>query len=126
MNPFVRYDLDPHLSPRELTELLREKMEDARTEAERSELREAWEVLTKHAATRRSLAMEAGPDLRAPLQKLPRIARTQKPSVGIDTLPKAIARALTPEARDRAPHTIPTDPTLMAYAKTATNLRGDS
>ena len=73
VNPFVRYDLDAQMSPRELTESLRARIEDAATEEERSELRAAWDLLTKKTTVRVFLALEAGPDAR------PAVATTAHP-----------------------------------------------
>jgi hypothetical protein len=55
-NPFDRFDLDPLASPDEITEVLRERIEDAPA-AERQALRDAWENLTLHPRKRLALAL---------------------------------------------------------------------
>lgn len=94
VNPFARYDLDAFTSPRELTEQLRERIEDAATEEERDTLRAAWELLTKKPTERIYLALEAGPDARpaAIVAKRPRARSTLQQ--GLETLPCAFLAPL--------------------------------
>lgn len=99
MNPFVRYDLDPHTSSRELTEQLRERIEDAASDDERNELRAAWELLTKKPTERVFLALEAGPDLRPRASGSPSARVRKPPPPGIDVLPKALFVSLTERSR---------------------------
>lgn len=66
-NPFDRYDLDPWEGIEAITQRLKERAEDATSEVERIELREAWEALTFHPAERLRAALFACPETRAPL-----------------------------------------------------------
>ena len=99
MNPFVRYDLDPHHSPRELTEQLRDRIEDASSDEERNELRAAWELLTKKPTERAFLSLEAGPDLRPPAPNFQPTRVRGVPPIGIDALPMAFLVPLTAHGR---------------------------
>ncbi len=55
-NPFDRFDLDPLASSQEITERMKELLEDA-PEAERPAIRDAWELLTRHPRTRARAAL---------------------------------------------------------------------
>jgi hypothetical protein len=66
-NPFERYDLDPREGIAVITQRLKELAEDARDDAERERIREAWEELTLHPARRLRAALFAHPETRGPL-----------------------------------------------------------
>src|SRR5687767_4942305 len=66
-NLFERFDIDPRLGPRAITEKLRELAEEAETEAEKAELRATWEELTVHPARRLRAAFGAHPESRPPI-----------------------------------------------------------
>ncbi|MBX3207950.1 MAG: hypothetical protein KF764_23085 [Labilithrix sp.] len=70
-NPFERYDLDPREGIAAITRRLKELAEEARDEAERARIREAWEELTLHPARRLRAALFAHPETRAPLGTAP-------------------------------------------------------
>ena len=76
-NPFERYDLDPRDGIAAITKRLKELAEDARTDAERDEIRAAWEELTLHPARRLRAAIFAHPDTRRPLGSPPTLPRTR-------------------------------------------------
>ena len=63
-NPFERYDLDPRDGIAVITQRLKELAEDARDDAERERIREAWEELTLHPARRFRAALFAHPETR--------------------------------------------------------------
>ena len=68
VNPFERFDLDIGASLAELTRALRERIEDAETDAERAQLREIWEALTGKLETRAALVLDTLPKLAEPLE----------------------------------------------------------
>ena len=74
-NPFERYGLDPREGVVAITQRLKELAEDAKTDAERSAIRAAWEELTLHPARRLRAAFDAHPETRAPLGSPPRLRR---------------------------------------------------
>lgn len=63
-NLFEQYDLRPEEGIRVITERLRERIEDARSEEERAALREAWERLTRNPEARLREALLAAPETR--------------------------------------------------------------
>jgi hypothetical protein len=63
-NPFEQYDLDPREGIAAITRRLKELAEDAKDDAERERIREAWEELTLHPARRLRAALFAPPDTR--------------------------------------------------------------
>lgn len=69
-NPFERYDLDPSLGPKAITERLRELAEDA-SPAERDVIRAAWEELTLHPLRRLAAAFDAHPATRPAMPLAP-------------------------------------------------------
>jgi hypothetical protein len=69
-NLFERFDIDPRQGPRAITERLRELAEETTAEAERAELRTAWEELTLHPSRRLRVAFGAHPESR-PLVGIP-------------------------------------------------------
>jgi hypothetical protein len=91
-NPFDRYDLDPREGVAAITQRLRELATEAKTEAEREEIRAAWEELTLHPARRLRAALFAHPETRAPLGLPPIPPR----------LRHAGLRPVTPTLRDLA------------------------
>jgi hypothetical protein len=74
-NPFERYDLDPREGIAAITQRLKELAEDARDDAERERIREAWEELTLHPARRLRAALFAHPESRPPLGMPPSLQR---------------------------------------------------
>ena len=60
-NPFDALGLPTDADPQDLTMRLRERIEDAKTEQERTALRSAWEELTLHPERRVELAIRAFP-----------------------------------------------------------------
>ncbi len=71
-NPFDRFDLDPASDLAAITDALRERAEEATSDAERAEIRAAWEALTLHPDRRLTLALTAVPETRAPIGQPPR------------------------------------------------------
>lgn len=76
-NPFERFDLDPQDGLESITERLKELAEDARTDAERNLVREAWEELTLHPMRRLRAALFAHPESRSPVGRPPPRARVR-------------------------------------------------
>jgi hypothetical protein len=74
-NPFERYDLDPREGISAITQRLKELAEDAKDDAERERIREAWEELTLHPARRLRAALFAHPETRSSLGNPPPFAR---------------------------------------------------
>ncbi|HVJ90708.1 MAG TPA: hypothetical protein VM580_12960 [Labilithrix sp.] len=74
-NPFERFDLDPRDGIAVITERLRELAEDAKDDAEREQIRQAWEELTLHPARRLKAALLAYPETREPLGAPPPLPR---------------------------------------------------
>ena len=74
-NPFERYGLDPREGVVAITQRFKELAEDATTEAERDQIRAAWEELTLHPARRLRAALNAHPETRAPLGSAPALPR---------------------------------------------------
>ena len=60
-NPFDALGLPTDADPQDLTLRLRERIEDAKSEQERTRLRTAWEELTLHPERRVELAIRAFP-----------------------------------------------------------------
>jgi hypothetical protein len=75
-NPFDELDIDPHSGPGGITERMRELIEEATDEAERTRLRALWQELTMHPGRRVRLALLAHPESRAPLGAPPSRAFT--------------------------------------------------
>lgn len=90
-NPFEKYDLDPLDGISAITERLKELAEDARNDAEREEIRAAWEELTLHPARRLRAALFAHPDTRTPLAGPPPMPR-MRPGANELTLSDLAAR----------------------------------
>jgi len=84
-NPFERFDLDPREGPRAITERLRELAEEA-PEAERAEIRAAWEELTLHPLRRLRAAVGAPP------------RHPDAPRTGPEHAPLAMGRKALPPA----------------------------
>lgn len=78
MNPFERFDLAIDADLAEITRALRERMDDADTEEERSALRDAWELLSTDAEARLELALDALPRLATPVPAAPRSPAAQE------------------------------------------------
>lgn len=76
-NPFERYDLDPREGIAAITQRLKELAEDAKSDAEREQIRAAWEELTLHPARRLRAALDAVPETRAPLGSPPALPRVR-------------------------------------------------
>lgn len=74
-NPFERYDLDPREGIAAITQRLKELAEEAKDDAERERIREAWEELTLHPARRLKAALFAHPETRGPLGTPPSFPR---------------------------------------------------
>ena len=74
-NAFERYGLDPREGVVAITQRLKELAEDAKTDAERDQIRAAWEELTLHPARRLRAALNAHPETRAPLGSPPALPR---------------------------------------------------
>lgn len=74
-NPFERYELDPREGIGAITQRLKELAEDAKDDAEREKIREAWEELTLHPARRLRAALFAHPETRPPLGNSPSLPR---------------------------------------------------
>lgn len=87
-NLFERYDIDPLKGPRAITERLRELIEEAATEAQRTELREAWEELTMHPMRRLRAAFGAHPESRQEPGAPPSLPKNLggKPEIGFNEL----------------------------------------
>lgn len=109
-NPFDRFELDPASDIATITDALRERAEEASTDAERAEIRAAWESLTLHPETRLGLALTAVPETRAPIGSPPRppalasatTDRSKEPLgvldlVSLPPLPDELDRSLGPE-----------------------------
>lgn len=125
-NPFERYELDPREGPRGITERMKELAEDARTDAERQEIRAAWEELTLHKDRRLRAALLAHPESRAPLGAPPPLPRAPGDAlsaaaleladlVGLPTAAEALglsARSLE-DSSDSAP--LASDPALLFH-----------
>jgi hypothetical protein len=73
-NPFERFGIDPRLGPSGITERLRELIEEAHSDKERSELRAVWEKLTMHPENRLLAALQSTPETRPPLASRPAVA----------------------------------------------------
>lgn len=74
-NPFERFELDPREGISAITQKLKELAEDAKTDAEREEIRAAWEELTLHPARRLRAALFAHPETRPELGHAPSLGR---------------------------------------------------
>jgi hypothetical protein len=123
-NPFERFDLDPKQGPRAITERLRELAEEA-AEAERAEIRAAWEELTLHPVRRLRAAIGApprhpdagrtAPD-NAPLMGARKLSAQASYTLG-DLAPRpqvagALARLTQDKLAPRAPLALDDDPVL--------------
>ncbi|MEM1032034.1 MAG: hypothetical protein AAF928_20450 [Myxococcota bacterium] len=97
-NLFERYDLDPGATPAAITERMRALVADADDEAARARLRADWEALTLHPQRRWGWALDATPEVRAPLGTPPprrRVARDPLSLTLGDLLPRpSVARAI--------------------------------
>lgn len=72
-NPFERFRIPPSQDPKAITKAFQERMAEAKTEDEKSELRAAWKELTKHperTAFLAALAYEPAPELMRPKRTL--------------------------------------------------------
>lgn len=85
-NPFERYDLDPRDGVAAITARLKELAEDATSDAEREQIRAAWELLTVHPERRLLAAIGAHPETRPPLGAPPSGARERSGPVAIEPL----------------------------------------
>lgn len=79
-SPFDRWGIDPLGGPAAITERLRELAEDATSDAERAEIRAAWEQLTLHPLRRFEAALDAFPETRPPLGGPPQALARHEPS----------------------------------------------
>lgn len=111
-NPFERYGLDPREGVVAITQRLKELAEDAKTDAERNEIRAAWEEMTLHPARRLRAALNAHPETRAPLGSPPalrrvRVSTTELSLRDLAARPSALAALPTslvgPELRGSSP-----------------------
>jgi hypothetical protein len=84
MNPFEVFDLDPSLGLSEITNQLRDRMENARSDDEREALRKAWEVLTLVPHDRFRFALSTPPMIAA--QVAPPLVEEPVPAFGLDSL----------------------------------------
>jgi hypothetical protein len=110
VNPFDRYDLDPREGISAITQRLRELATEAKTDAERDEIRAAWEELTLHPARRLRAALFAHPETRAPLglppiPSRPRHVSPVAPNLRDLALLPSLARAIASSSGARAPST---------------------
>jgi hypothetical protein len=80
-NPFERYDLDPRDGITAITHRLKELAEDANSDAEREEIRKAWEELTLHPTRRLRAALFAHPESRPALGAPPAPRRPETSGV---------------------------------------------
>lgn len=115
-NPFERYGLDPREGVVAITQRLKELAEDAKTDAERNEIRAAWEELTLHPARRLRAALNAHPETRAPLGSPPalprvRVSTTELSLRDLAARPSALAALPTSFAGPelRGPHPMDVD-----------------
>lgn len=109
-NPFERYDLDPREGIVAITQRLKELAEEAKDDAERARIREAWEELTLHPARRFRAALFAHPETRGPLGTPPspprrRAAQGAVAAVGLElrdlaARPSVLVAVGGPEASD--------------------------
>lgn len=117
-NPFERFDLDPRDGITVITERLKARAEDARDEAEREQIRRAWEELTLHPARRLRAALFAHPETRPMLGAPPPLTRMRAVATefGLRDLAArpsvAAALDLPPGAPEDAPPPLPDDPLL--------------
>lgn len=83
-NPFDEHDLDPLASPDEITERMRELVEDATSPASKQALQDAWQDLTMNPRKRVRLALSTFVDMDPPAISPPPRARASAhaPSVG--------------------------------------------
>jgi hypothetical protein len=98
-NPFESYDLDPRDGIVAITQRLKELAEDARDDAERERIREAWEELTLHPSRRLRAALFAHPETRAPLGTPPSSPRRRAGSADALHAPDARDARDAPEGR---------------------------
>jgi hypothetical protein len=94
-SPFDRFELDPSSDLAAITEALRERAEEARSDEERADIRAAWEALTLHPETRVELALTAFPETRAPIGRPPRAPVLTRP-VGAGGAALALLDLLSP------------------------------
>lgn len=78
-NPYERWDIDPAGGPAAITERMRELIEEATDDAQKAEIRAAWEELTLHPARRFRAALGAHPDHRAGIGRRPMPPRPSIP-----------------------------------------------
>ena len=83
-NPFERYGLDPREGVVAITQRLKELAEDAKTDAERDQIRAAWEELTLHPARRLRAALNAHPETRPPLGSPPALPRLRTSTIELE------------------------------------------
>ena len=96
-NPFERYNLDPREGISAITQKLKELAEEAKSDAERDEIRAAWEELTLHPARRLRAALFAHPETRPELGSPPMLPRRRA------ALDPSAANSLGLEVHDIAP-----------------------
>lgn len=117
-NPFDRYGLDPRSGIEAITQRLKELAEEAATDAEREELRHAWETLTLHPRERLRSALFAYPggDDSSPGMPPPRRRNVgHGPMTASDLLPRALVSPLVGGVTSGAGDVVPsldTDPIL--------------
>lgn len=81
-NPFDDHDLDPLASPDEITERMRELVEDATTPASKQLLQDAWQDLTMNPKKRVRLALTTFVDMEPfEVSPPPAAARASAPTV---------------------------------------------
>jgi hypothetical protein len=127
-NPFERFDLDPKEGPRAITERLRELAEEA-AEAERAEIRAAWEELTLHPLRRLRAAIGAPPRhpdaARTQPEHAPLVGRKVPPQPSFtlgDLAPRpsvvqALARLDREETKPKPPLALDDDPVLSPLTR---------
>lgn len=114
-NPFERYDLDPRDGIAAITQRLKELAEDAKDDAERDEIRAAWEELTLHPRRRLRAALDAHPETRPPLGSPPMPPRVRggRSELGLrDIAGRPSLRAIVGDFRADPVPGLPDDPLL--------------
>ena len=120
-NPFERYDLDPTEGIAAITRRLKELAEDAKTDAERDAIRQAWEELTLHPQRRLRAALLAHPETRPPLGGPPPMPRLRLPATELGlrelaarpTVEGALARDVIADGSVEPPFSLDDDPLLI-------------
>lgn len=102
MNPFEEFDLDPNAGIGAITERLKALAEDAKDDATRERIRQAWEELTLHPARRLRAALFAHPESRAELGRPPPLRREKVTPVALElrdlaALPSVARTIIGPE-----------------------------